>query len=303
MSASFTSSSASIRTPIDVYPSPGDGGPNPCTKERQRSIHDWQRRVNNSGVAVPPSRPPTSAPGEDPSTRSSSLTHCVVPRSVLTDIKDTLDEDHHRLHTDAPPFLSYKEVEHKIRSANSPTLNKDWEKHFFEGTRASSNPRLLHTHSAAILAAPDFNVEEDIPRLAEKCIHRVAFRKFDYERGRQTPPSIAPFIVEIRRNICAIFGPMAAEVFRIEVIEQAMTSFETCWLRVLPKAIVTGNPEPVLFTIAGTSLGAFVGDLYVLGFLDGPSIQSLNAQAAGTGEMGRGNCCLYNMSRNSCSGS
>ncbi|KAK0185670.1 hypothetical protein F5146DRAFT_187097 [Armillaria mellea] len=267
MSASFTSSSTSIRTPIDVHPSPGGGSPKPFTKERQLSIHDWQRSVNNSGVAVPPSRPPTSAPAEDPSTRSSSLTHCVIPRSV------TLDEDRHRLHTDAPRFLSYNEVEYKIRSANSPTLNKDWEKHFFEGTRASSsNPRLLHTHSAAILVALDFNVEEDIPRLAEKCVHRVAFRKFDYERGREPPPSIAPFIIEIRRNICAIFGPMVAEAFRIELIEQAMTSFESCWLRVLPKAIITGNPEPVLFTIAGTSLGAFLGDLYVLGFLEGSRV-------------------------------
>ncbi|KAK0503633.1 hypothetical protein EDD18DRAFT_1456831 [Armillaria luteobubalina] len=267
MSASFTSSSTSIRTPVDVYPSSGHGGPNHFTKERQRSIHDWQRRVNNSGVAVPPSHPTSPAPVENPSTR------CVVPRSVLTDIKDTLDEDHHRLHPDAPPFLSYKEVEHKIRSANSPTLNKDWERHFFEGTHASSsNPQLLHTHSAAILVALDFNVEEDIPRLAEKCVHRVAFRKFDYERGRRTPPSIAPFIVEIRRNIYAIFGPMAAEAFRIEVMEQAMASFASCWLRMLPKAILTGNPEPLLFTVAGTSLGAFVGDLHVLGFLDGSNV-------------------------------
>ncbi|KAK0222182.1 hypothetical protein IW262DRAFT_965870 [Armillaria fumosa] len=273
MSVSLTSSSTSIRTPVNIHPSSEDGGPNPFTKERQRSIHDWQRRVNNSGVAVPPSHPTTPAPVENPSTRSSSLTRCVIPHSVLTDIKDTLDEDHHRLHTDAPPFLSYKEVEHKIRSANSPTLNKDWERHFFEGTHASSsNPRLLHTHSAAILVALDFNVEEDIPRLAEKCVHRVAFRKFDYERGRQTPPSIAPFIVEIRRNICAIFGPMVAEAFRIEVMEQAMASFASCWLRMLPKAILTGNPEPLLFTIAGTSLGAFVGDLHVLGFLDGSNV-------------------------------
>lgn len=233
MSASFTSSATSIRTPIDVYPSPGEGGPNIFTKERQRSIHDWQRRVNNSGVAAPPSRPTTSAPAEDPPTRCSSLTNCVIPRSVLVDIKDTQDEDHHRLHTDAPPFLSYKEVEDRIRSANSPTLNRDWERHFFTGTLASSSdPRLLHTHAAAILVSPDFNVEQDIPRLAEKCVHRVAFRKFDYERGRETPDSIAPFIVEIRRNIYAIFGHMAAEAFRIEVIEQAMTSFESCWLRV-----------------------------------------------------------------------
>ncbi|KAK0449492.1 hypothetical protein EV421DRAFT_1421501 [Armillaria borealis] len=273
MSASFTSSATSIRTPIDVYPSPGESGPDTFTKERQRSIHDWQRRVNNSGVAAPPSRPPTSAPAEESPTGRSSLTNCVIPRSVLTDIKDTLDEDHHRPHTDAPPFLSYEEVERRIRSANSPTLNKEWERHFFAGTLASSsNPRLLHTHAAAILVSLDFDVEQDIPRLAEKCVHRVAFRKFDYERGRETPASIAPLIVEIRRNICAIFGPMVAEAFRVEVIEQAMTSFESCWLRMLPKAIITGNPEPLLFTIAGTSLGAFVGDLQVLGFLDGSNV-------------------------------
>ncbi|KAK0201495.1 hypothetical protein DFS33DRAFT_991346 [Desarmillaria ectypa] len=197
MSASFTSAATSIHMPIDVYLPPEEAGrsvTNAYTKERQRSIHDWQHGVNNSGVAVPPSRPPTSAPAEcegpivyetTSCSRRSSLTGSVIPRSVLIDIKDILDEDHHRLYTNGPVFLPFREIENRIRSANSPTLNTRWEGHFFEGTTlaSSSNPRLLHTHAAAILVSPDFMIEQDIPRLAEKCVHRVAFGKFDDSKG------------------------------------------------------------------------------------------------------------------------
>lgn len=252
--------------------------------ERRRSIHDWQKKVNNSGVAVPPSRPPTSAPTESEDSivyetavraRRSSLLDNVIPRSVLIDVKDTLDADHHRLHSNAPAFLSHKEIENMIRSANSPTLKARWEERFFEGatTLASSrSPRLLHTHAAAIAASPDFMVEQDIPLLAEKCVHRAALGKFDHAKGRETPQSVAPFTVEIRRNLGAMFGPLVAEAFRLEVVEQAMASFESCWLREFPRAFATRNPEPVLFSIAGTSLAAFVGDLLVLGFLSGSNV-------------------------------